>query len=67
MKLVTLFSAARAAFYTSQGAFAHLRTTPLRWPARDVAIAMTKKVSPLKNKLDRERAHFLASFFGCQR
>ena len=36
-KLVTLFSAARAAFRTSRGAFVHLQTTPLRWRAQDVA------------------------------
>ena len=41
--LATLFSAARAAFCTSRGVFAHLWTTPLCWPARDVTIVMSEK------------------------
>ena len=36
--VVTLFSAACAAFCTSRGAFAHLWTTPLCWWARDIAV-----------------------------
>ena len=38
--LGALISAARAAFFTSRGRFAHLRRTPLHWRVHDIAIAM---------------------------
>ena len=41
--MVTLFSAARAAFCTSRGALAHLQTTPLCWRSRDIAVVMCRK------------------------
>ena len=36
----------RDAFRTSQGAFAHLRTTPLHWRARNFAITMSEMSVP---------------------
>ena len=35
-------AAARTAFYTLRGPFAHLQTTPLRWRARNVVIVMSE-------------------------
>ena len=49
--MVTLISAAPAAFCTSQGAFAHLWTTPLCWRAHDVAIAMSEMSAPNIKKI----------------
>ena len=46
---MTLFSGARAAFYTSRGPFAHLWTTPLRWRARNVAVPMSEKCVTIVN------------------
>ena len=40
------FSAAHAAFFTSQGAFAHLLTTLLHGQPRDVVIAMSEMRAP---------------------
>ena len=51
VSLVTLFSAERAAFCTWRGAFVHLRTTPLCWRARNVAIAMSEKSVTTKSNI----------------
>ena len=40
--MVTFISAERAAYGTSRGPFAHLLRIPLRWQARDVAVAMSE-------------------------
>ena len=40
--MVTLISTMHATFCTSQGPFAHLGRTTLRWRARNIAVAMCR-------------------------